>query len=306
MAVAGSFEIGSQLSGRIAIVNTPKLHHFVPQFYMNNFSFDRSKVWVWDKSEDRIFVSSSKNLAAETNFYLLNEINFEGEIDAYEMEKQFSIVESDTSKILTLLISAVQQMQLGESFQLSEVEKENFAHYITLQFLRTADTRDTLKRLASADDTTPITDSRLRALHIDLLWDDKLVSSFVKHWKRSIWIVAKNNTKLKFITSDNPVCFRTADNAMWLKAGMLSKGTYLAFPLTPELILYIYPDHKKWAGLRKFDCHISPVHLTEGMVQSENTGQVFMATRFLIADNPGFYDLKEFKSTIGTNIYARL
>lgn len=287
------------------MVNTPKLHHFVPQFYMNNFSLDKSKVWVWDKSGDRIFVSSSKNLAAETNFYLLSEINFDGEIDAYEMERQFSIVESDTSKILTLLIGAVQQMQVGQSFKLSQVEKENFALYIALQFLRTADTRDTLKWLASVDDSTPITANRLRALHIDLLWNDKLVSSFVKYWKRGIWIVAKNTTKLKFVTSDNPVCFRTADNAMWIKAGMLSNGTYLSFPLTPELILYVYPKHKKWARLRKFDCHLSPVLLTEEMVQSENTGQVFMATRFLIAGDPGFYGLKEFKKTIGTNIYAR-
>jgi hypothetical protein len=45
-------------------------------------------------------------------------------------------------------------------------------------------------------------------------------------------------------------------------------------------------------------------HLPEGMVEGENTGQVFMASRFLISFRPQFDAERAFASTIGTDIYA--
>lgn len=43
---------------------------------------------------------------------------------------------------------------------------------------------------------------------------------------------------------------------------------------------------------------------TDGMVESENTAQVFMASRFVISNRPSFDRERDFSKTIGTDIYA--
>lgn len=46
-----------------------------------------------------------------------------------------------------------------------------------------------------------------------------------------------------------------------------------------------------------------PVVLNEEMVLSENTAQVFMASRFIIAKRAAFDMEREFAKTIGTDYY---
>ena len=44
--------------------------------------------------------------------------------------------------------------------------------------------------------------------------------------------------------------------------------------------------------------------LTDGMVDSENSGQVFMASRFVISNRAQFETEREFERSIGTEIHA--
>lgn len=52
------------------------------------------------------------------------------------------------------------------------------------------------------------------------------------------------------------------------------------------------------------DACISPVEFTKGMVESENTGQVFMASKFVISCENDFDDARAFAKTIGTDEFA--
>ena len=52
-----------------------------------------------------------------------------------------------------------------------------------------------------------------------------------------------------------------------------------------------------------FDCCLSPVSFTEGMVENDNTAQVFMASRFIISQRNDFDREREFAKTIGTDVY---
>lgn len=70
-------------------------------------------------------------------------------------------------------------------------------------------------------------------------------------------------------------------NAMWLKAGMFSDGTYLVYPLAPDIVMYCYPPEEPWLNVASFDSCVSQVSFTADMVESENTAQVFMASRFV-------------------------
>ncbi len=106
------------------------------------------------------------------------------------------------------------------------------------------------------------------------------------------------------MASDNPVAFRQGDNSMWLKAGMFGGGTYVVYPLTPDVVMYCYPSEEPWLKLASFDSCVSPVTLSADMVDSENTAQVFMASRFVFSCRDDFAMAREFAPRIGTDAYA--
>jgi hypothetical protein len=60
-----------------------------------------------------------------------------------------------------------------------------------------------------------------------------------------------------------------------------------------------------WSKLTRFDGRISPVTFTEDLVHSENSGQVFMASRFVMSCRDDFSDARAFAKTIGTDTLAR-
>jgi hypothetical protein len=63
-------------------------------------------------------------------------------------------------------------------------------------------------------------------------------------------------------------------------------------------------ERKFWHGIRRFDRSLSVVTMTPEMVESENSGQVFMASRFIISPKNDFRHAREFAPTIGTDLYA--
>ena len=193
----------------------------------------------------------------------------------------------------------------GYSDPIPDVNRDLVSLFLSLQFLRTADTRDVLSRLGSSLGESILDRPQRRLLHVEALWDDKLVADFSDRIRSSIWMFGRNGTDTPFVTSDNPVAFRTADNAQWLKVGMLGGGTYVVYPLAPDSIMYCYPREDPWLKLTTFDTCVSPVTFTPAMVHSENSGQVFMASRFVISQTDDFSDAREFARTIGTDVYAK-
>lgn len=89
---------------------------------------------------------------------------------------------------------------------------------------------------------------------------------------------------------------------MWVKIGMYNDGTYSVFPMAPDIVMYCHPQEPPWEKLGKFDCCLSPVTFTDGMVANENGAQVFMASRFVISSRNQFEEEREFAKTIGTDL----
>lgn len=150
----------------------------------------------------------------------------------------------------------------------------------------------------------PIDAREARELHTELIWDPQVVAKFAKRFMRSIWIFARNNSATPLMTSDNPVAFRSPDNRRWLRSLALVPGAYLVFAMSPGVVVYCHPrvgPFRKLGGLG--DC-LSPVVLDDGMVESENSGQVFMASRFVLSNQPDFDAERAFAQTVGTNIHA--
>lgn len=285
-------------------MSDPKLHHYVPRFYLKRFVDDTKRFWVFDKITKRTFQTNPYGVAAETYFYRVPEL-VGTEQDPLFIERQFSELEAAIAQITEQWLLALQAMQPMEKLDISDEARWQIALYISLQFLRTAEQRDILSLYAEEHGSYQVgvsPDEKIN-LHATLLCGEGLVNDIADRIYGSIWIFARNTTERPFFTSDNPVCIKTPDNKMWLKApGILSIGTYVVFPLSPSIILYC-KERAHWQKVEAFDCTLSPVVFSTDMVDHENSGQVFMASRFVISPKDDFDFAREFVESIGTDMY---
>ena len=245
-----------------------------------------------------------KGIAAENNFYWLDDLAEQGH-DPLTMEKQFAELENDAARITGQWLGWLDNMMPEDQIPILNVDREIISLYVALQFLRTADTRAVLALFAEeARNVERVSHNERRRLHTAMLWDDGMFQPIADRIRESIWVFGRNTTATSFVTSDNPVAFRTGDNVMWLKAGFQLAGTYVVFPLAPNFVMYCHPKEPPWDNLTRFDRCLSPVVFTNQMVDSENSGQVFMASQFVISHRNNFDHAREFAKTIGTDIYA--
>ncbi len=263
-------------------MNSPKLHHFVPQFHLRRFADESGRLWAWDKQADRVFQTSPASIAAGTQFYRLTQYESAGH-DPLTMEKQLSDLEGQVALITDNWLARLEDAVPLEALPIPTVDRRIIALHLAIQFLRTADTREILAAFMEIRRGKSVSEVELRVLHTELLWDESLIETLAKRFRRSIWIFARNHTATPFITSDNPIAFRTGDNRRWQRSGIFARQTYLVYPLSPSAVLYCHPREGKFKNLAKFNNCISPVPISDEMVQSENTGQVFMASRFIFS-----------------------
>lgn len=283
-------------------MSEPKLHHYVPRFHLRRFVDEENRLWAWDRDEDRVFESGAAVLAAEKSFYFLDSFSAAGH-DPLEMEKQFAGLENDVARITGEWLERIRAGERGMEVPISEPDRKVVALYIALQYLRTPDARGLLGAAAQIQGGQKPDELELRALHADLLWNEGVFGEFRDHIASSAWIFGRNGSAAPFITSDNPVAFRTADHRKWLRVGILDEGTYAVFPIAPDLVLYCYPE-QQWPSMKVFDGRVSPVEFSEEMVESENGGQVFMATRFVISPRSDFSVERAFALTITEEFFS--
>lgn len=281
-------------------MSAPKLHHTVPQFHLRRFTDADGRVWVWDKQGDRVFATTPNSIAAETHFYRLTQYEALGH-DPSEMERQLSALEANMAAITAQWLEWLPDMAPLDRMPLPRANRAEVALFLAVQFLRTRDTRDILSALVELDRGVRLSAEEQRELHTELIWDQGQVELLARRFRRSIWIFGRNQSETPFVTSDNPMAFRTGDNRQWLRAGILATGTYLAYPLSPSIILYCHLPHGRFRALKRFVDAVSPVNFTPSMVESDNSGQAFMATRFLISNRANFDAERAFVSTIGTD-----
>lgn len=286
-------------------MSEPKLHHYVPRFYLKYFCDQSNRFWVWDKNSQRVFCTSPHKVAAGTHFYRVPQ--FIGtEVDPLFLEKDLASLETKASQILQICSVLLEAMEPLQYLQMHDEERWTLSSFIAVQFLRTAEQRDILALFALENGfyKDGLSQEEKINLHAQMLCSGGLVEKIAQRVFDSIWIYARNRTSTPLWTSDNPVAFKTGDNRMWLKGpGIFSSGSYVVFPITPSYVLYC-KEPEYWSAMSELDSCLSPVDLTDEMVQHENAGQVFMATRHVISIFNEFSWADEFVKSIGTDMYA--
>lgn len=286
-------------------MNSPKLHHYVPRFYLKNFADEKEQFWVWNKDNKTSFKGSPYGVAAENYFYRVPEF-IGSETDPLFLEYDLANLEKKAAGILNRWIDNLEKLEPMQKLYMNDEERYIISYFITIQFFRTADQRDILAIFAETKGgyESELSPEERANLHAYFLATSDLIMEMTSRVKNSIWLFAKNDTETPFWTSDNPVCFKTGDNRMWLKGpGIMSEGTYVVFPLTPRYILYC-KEPIFWAKISIANNALSPVEFSTEMVEHENAGQVFSCKRFVISTKNEFSFAEEFVVTIGTDIYA--
>jgi hypothetical protein len=213
------------------------------------------------------------------------------------LEAQFSSLEGNVAMVTNQWLEWIRAGGLGDQIWIPEENRAEVSLFLAVQLVRTAETRSILEVIAHREGA-PLGERDLRRAHLDVIWDEELVTGLKERFHDSIWVFSRTCSAVPLVTSDNPLALRSGDNRMWLKVGAFGEGTYVNFALSPDVILYCYPRESRWKSLERFDCRISPVELDEGLTRNENTAHVFLASRFVISPTSDFQAERAFASTI--------
>lgn len=129
--------------------------------------------------------------------------------DPLTMEKQFSDLEGNVSLITDQWLHWLRELSPNSKIPIPSINRKIVSLYIALQFFRTADAKDIICAFAKEDATEELSDEDKTRIHTEFLWNLALMRRVAKRIEKSIWIFGRNQTDTPFVTSDNPVAFKT-------------------------------------------------------------------------------------------------
>lgn len=237
-----------------------KLQHYVPRFYLRNFSRSHGKAYVincFDKSELRKFLVNIKSIGSEKYFY-----------DIDRNTKQ--IIEKTLTNFESIFNAAYSKLISKEDLNcLNLKEKVAIAHFVAIQEIRTRETREFIRDIAKQakrklskyplskkierqlEEVT--TEKSIKSRHLKMLIEEICIKSKFTHMiLDKKWVLIENNTDMPFWTSDHPVNRYNPLKVPYPfgNLGLLSRGIQIFFPLNPKLSLcfcdpveyFIYPE----------------------------------------------------------------
>lgn len=247
-----------------------KNQHYVPQFYMRNFSDDGKMIGVYLLKDKRYIPKAPiKNQASKDYMYSKDPT----------MENALSDLEGLADETIKKIISKPKEKLEGK-------DKEILLVFTLLQFGRTIAQTEKLQDL-----TDNACKQRLKAeinQKIGKEIDDKLPSPFEEVWDKMVFqlpnpgiygvgLCAKllpmcsdlryklliNKTGIDFVTSDNPTCMYDSylERMEDYSVGLVLRGIEIYLPLSPKLaIMYYDKEVYKLGSSHKEYVEISDTH----------------------------------------------
>lgn len=203
-----------------------KIQHYVPVLNLNSFTNTDSKLFVYDKANEKVFETKVAN--------------------------SYSPIESEFANFLTDFINRIASC---EKFRISDEEKETISTFLSLQIDRTAEFQKRLKKVShSFNDKIAVRRIRHEHLlkmgfdlhnldpdeiHLDYLAKgENKREGFSEIIKKYIWFIVANNTDIPFYTSDNPIVLKeNVFNDFNSTGECATKGNEIIYPLTSKYLL---------------------------------------------------------------------
>ena len=282
-----------------------KKQHFVPQFYLKRFADTREMIYVFDKLTKRSFLAKVSDIANERYFYdfpingqdknqdfpadVDAQIELEGLDEATDpqlVEKAFAGLESTYSPAFAELLEIIEK-----GCPLSQEQKPLLAHFITMQLLRTRETRNGIVELMEtvlntlAKEAVPEATKNYRIAlkkehapleHASIMFDPVLQDKMLYWLLQHIWLIGRNETDSPLYTSDQPVIRKSHRGPGY--AGIGSLGIEIVLPVTPKYAL-ILCDRRDFHLMAHLDC--THTALDKENVIHYNSLQIFQSHRYL-------------------------
>jgi hypothetical protein len=225
--------------------------HFVPKFYLKNFSKNNHILYVYDRELQKSITSNVFDIATKKYFYDLKALDDIGQKQTLEI--LLSSLETEHSKALK---SFLKNLWKGNSGLEVIGLKTLLSEFIILLFTRTPSAFERSHKLVKEIDKGILEKQWFSKEWIGFSAQFKALEQFAFEFNnveeksyifhKKIWIVWENNTDKPFITSDNPVVgyFEPSEN-----------GYEMYFPISPKFSLSLY-DKEKYSNYSDLDGRI--------------------------------------------------
>lgn len=242
--------------------NPPKKHHYLPKFYLKEFTDQDGKLSIFDRKTNTILPPQKpENCAVIGNLY--TQIDERGQKD-YRLESALSKIESLASPIIKELIAEK---------NISPAKRGSFVHFCALLFHRTPNHMRFIESLMREEHRKIIQSNPMKKIYKNLPGapsDEKTVNEHMQYlsnhgkfkfneteiMKLSLlsaaetahrivnrnWLVLHiDNQKQSFVTSDVPITLSSLSNTI----GLARLDTFIIFPLTKSHLLIMYGEKTK-------------------------------------------------------------
>jgi len=234
-------------------MNKVKTQHYVPRFYLKNFMSSDNKIFVYDKTTEKVFQTAVENIACENYFYDSKKLESEFHKEQY-LEKFYSSIES---KFAPFYLDFVSKIESKEKEKITEEDKKAFANFLVLQIDRTKEHREMSRQSYSVikeqliekgftkqqliDFGFELENPDPKDLHIEsILSGDEMRATLAEILENHIWILVENTTNQPFYTSDNPIAkIANIKNEYISYDGYGSEGIEIIFPLNSNYLFVL-------------------------------------------------------------------
>ena len=128
--------MSSEMSNKeVTMENKPKVkEHFVPKFYLRNFTSKNKKICIYDKIENKMYFKAPQNICYINDLYETKWIDENLENNNYilrnDLENHFSEIEKEFNNTLNSIISKCSCQQNQNKLILTSYEKEIMKKFV--------------------------------------------------------------------------------------------------------------------------------------------------------------------------------
>ena len=211
----------------------PVNQHYVPEFYLKNFSQNGKQIFVYDKVIKKSFSSGISSVASQQSFYNNSKNK--------SIEDEIADMESKTGSVLKKLILSLNN---NEFSKIDQIQKNILIEFIWMQMNRTLESRihfasikphlyNKLTNVPFEIDVNELL-SQIETTdnHIEFLRSSSKNSLALETFGSRNFIIVKNQTQIDFLTSDEPVI-------RYLHSEIESNIYEVFLPITPKLGLWV-------------------------------------------------------------------